>query len=145
MVLSTCLKERVNVSLKTVLSRINFADARHQVMQVCLGALEHLIMARAVFSPSVLPALAQIPDLPGRYDVFPLNARGAVGVFAGDVTAGFQVDPVTGVFAAAIEFSGLRRVELPGDFLGFAEGSRGLGVGGDGKKQTAHSNKTGTH
>ena len=27
---------------------------------------------------------------------------------------------------------GLRRVELPGDLLGFAEGARGLGVGGEG-------------
>lgn len=145
MVLSTCLEERVNVSLKTVLSRINLADARHQVVQVGFGTLEHFIVARAVLAPPVLPALALMPDLPGWNNVLPFDARGAVGIFARDVATGFKVHAITGVFAAAIELGGLWGVELPGDFLGFAERSGGLGVGGNGKKQAAYGDKTDTH
>lgn len=131
--------------LKTGLSRINLADARYQVVQVGFGAFEHVIMARTVFAPAVLPAAALMPDLPGRHNVLPLDARRAVGVFARNVTTGFQVDTVAGVFAAAIELGGLWGVELPGDFLGFAERARRLGVSGDGKKQATHSDKTDTH
>lgn len=140
-----CHREECQRFLKTGLSRINLADARHQVVQVGFGALEHIVIARAVLAPTVLPALALVPDLPGRNNMLPLDARGAAGVLAGDITAGLQVHAVAGVFAAAIELGGLRRIELPGDFLGFAEGSGRLRVGGNGKKQAAQSNKTGTH
>lgn len=143
--LSTCLEERVNVSLKTVLSRINLADARYQVMQVRLGTLEHVIVARAVLAPTILPALALMPDLPGWNNVLPFDARSAVGIFARDVATGFQVNAVAGVFAAAIKLGGLRGVQLPGDFLGFAERAGCLGLGGDCKKQAAHSDKTDAH
>lgn len=145
MVLSTCLEERVNVSLKTVLSRINLADARHQVVQVGLGALVHRVLAGAVLAPAVLPALALMADLPGRNNVFPLNTRCPVGVLAGDIAAGFQVHPVTVVFAAAIKLRGLRLIKLPGDFLGFAESLGGLRVSGDSKKHKQHADKTDTH
>ena len=64
---------------------------------------------------------------------------------ARNVAAGFQVDPVTRVLAAAIELSGLRSVEFPGDFLGFTEGTWGLGVGGGSKKNTEQGDKTDTH
>ena len=67
-------------------------------------------------------------DLPGGNDMFPLDACGTVGIFARDITAGFQVDAVAGVFATAVELGGLRRVELPGNLLGFAEGIRGRGL-----------------
>jgi hypothetical protein len=39
--------------------------------------------------------------------MFPLDARGAAGVFAWDVAAGFQVYAVARVFAAAIELDEL--------------------------------------
>lgn len=143
--LSTCLEERVNVSLKTVLSRINLTDARHQVVQVSFGTLEYLVIAGAVLAPASLPTLALMADLPGGNDMLPFNACCAIGILARDVAAGFQVYPVAGVLAAAIELRGLRCIERPGNFLGLAEGSRCLGVGGYGKKQATHSNKTGAH
>lgn len=143
--LSTCLKERVNVSLKTVLSRINLPDARHQVVQVGLCTLEHIIAARTVLASTVLPALALMSDLPGWNDMLPFDACGTVGIFAWDVPAGFQIHPVAGVFTAAVKLCGLWGIELPGDFLGLAEGSRRLGVGGNGKKQTKQSSKANTH
>jgi len=55
------------------------------------------------------------------------------------------INVLAGVFAAAIELSGLWRVERPGDLLGFAESSGCLGIGRDSEQQAAHSNKTGTH
>lgn len=141
-----CHGEECQRFLKTGLSRINLADARHEVVQVGFGAFEHVVMPRTVLTPAILPALALMPDLPGRHDMFPLDARGAVSVFAWDVAAGFQVHAVARVFAAAIELGGLRCVERPGDFLGFAERSGRLGMGGDGKKQAKkHSSKTDTH
>lgn len=131
--------------LKTGLSRINLPNAGHQVVQVGFGALESLVIARAVLAPAVLPTLALMPDLPGRNDVLPFDSCRTVGVLTWDVAAGFQVHTVAGVLATAIELGGLWGVEFPGDFLGFAERPRCLGMGSNGKKQAAHSNKTGTH
>lgn len=125
--------------------QINLADARYQVVQVSFSALEDGVGARAVLASAVLPALALMADLPGRDNVLPLDARRPVGVFTRNVAAGFQVDPVTRVLAAAIELSGLRGVEFPGDFLGFTEGTWGLGVGGGSKKNTEQGDKTDTH
>jgi len=102
-------------------------------------------MACAVLTPSLLPALALMADLPRWNDVFPFNACGAVGIFAWNIAASFQIHPVAGVLAAAIELGGLWGVELPGDFLGFAESSGRLGVSVDGKKQATHRDKTDTH
>lgn len=125
--------------------QINLADARHQVVQVGFGALEHVVVTRAVLAPAILPALTLMPDLPRWNDVLPFDACGAVGVFAWDVATALQIHTVAGVFATAIELGGLWGVELPGDFLGFTEGSGRLGVGGEGEKQATHSDKTDTH
>ena len=124
---------------------IDLADAGYQVVQVGFRALEDSIGTRAVFASAVLPALALMPDLPSRDNMLPLDACGPVRVLTWDVAAGFQVYPVTRVFAAAIELSGLRGVEFPGDFLGFTEGTWGLGVGGSSKKNTEQGDKTDTH
>ncbi|MNN56594.1 hypothetical protein D3C81_1715340 [compost metagenome] len=97
-------------------------------MQVGFGAFVHLVMLRALLAPAALPTLALMADLPGGYDVFPLDARRALGILARGIAAGRQVDLVTLVFAAAIEFGRLRRIELPGDFLGLLEGARGVGL-----------------
>lgn len=114
-------------------------------MQVGLGALVDLVVARAVLAPAILPALALVADLPGRDDVLPFDARGAVEVLARRVAAGGQVDLVALVLAAAIKLRGLRRVQLPGDLLGLLEGARGVGVGEGGKQQQAGGEKRNSH
>lgn len=124
---------------------IHLADARHQVVQVGFGPLVDRVLAGAVLAPAILPALALMADLPGRNNVFPFNTCRPVGVFARDIAAGFQVYPVAVVFAAAIELRGLRFIQFPGDFLGFAECLGGLGLSGNSKKHTQHTDKTDTH
>ena len=48
---------------------IDLADARHQVVQVGLGALVGAVVPRAVAPPAVLPAAPLVTDHPGRNDV----------------------------------------------------------------------------
>ncbi len=84
-------------------------------------------------------------DLPGRDDMFPFNAGRAFGVFSRDVAAGRQVHLVAGVFAPAIKLGGLRRVKLPGNFLGFVEGARGICLSNRGEKQQKQNKTTDTH
>ena len=93
--------------LKTGLSRINLANARHQVVQVCFCTFENVVAACAVLSPVVLPALALMADLPGGNDMLPLDTGRTASVLARDVAAGCEVDAIAGVFAAAIKLGGL--------------------------------------
>lgn len=145
MVLSTCLEGRVNVSLKTVLSRINLADAGHQIVQVSFSDLEDRVVTCAVFSATFLPALSLVTDLPRRNDVLPLDTGCAVSVFARDITTGFEVNPVAAVFTAAVELGGLWCVEPPGDFFGFAEGLRSCRLGVQNSKQADECQQTKPH
>lgn len=48
---------------------VDLADARHQVVQVGLGALVGAVVPRAVAPPAVLPAASLVTDHPGRDDV----------------------------------------------------------------------------
>ncbi|MNC82415.1 hypothetical protein D3C75_1359180 [compost metagenome] len=60
-------------------------------------------MLRALLAPAALPALALMADLPGGYDVLPLDARRALGILAWGIAARCQVDLVAFVFTAAIK------------------------------------------
>jgi len=93
-------------------------------MQIRLGPLIDRVVAGALLAPALLPALALMTDLPGRDNMLPFDAGGAIGVLARYISAGREVHPVAGVFAPAVELGGLRRIEFPGDFLGFVEGAR---------------------
>lgn len=125
---------------------VDLTDARHKVMQVGLGALENLVVPGAVLAPTVLPALPLMTDLPGRDDVFPLDARGTLDVLARFVAAALEVDLIAVVLAAAIELGRLRRIELPRNLLGFAEGARGIGLGdGDSEQQAGGCEKRNSH
>lgn len=55
----------------------------------------HLAIDRifsAVFTSTVLPALALVTELPGGNDVFPLYAAGAVFIFAHLIAARLQIN-----------------------------------------------------
>ncbi|MNI82845.1 hypothetical protein D3C73_1396000 [compost metagenome] len=73
----------------------------------------HLAIDRifgAIFTSTVLPALALMTKLPGRNHVFPFNTAGAVFVFPHFIAAGFEVnDPFFALpvnFTAAVEIAG---------------------------------------
>ncbi|MNR15967.1 hypothetical protein D3C85_1325300 [compost metagenome] len=114
-------------------------------MQIGLGLLVGRIVPRTVLTSAFLPALALVTNLPGRNDVFPLDARGALGIFTRHVATRCEVHLVAGVFAAAIKLGGLGRVQLPGDFLGFVEGAGRIGLGAHGEQQKQQSKTTDTH
>ena len=107
---------------------INLANAGDQVMKVRFRNFVNRVIAGAVFSATVLPALTLMANLPGRNDMFPLDACCPVGIFTRDIATGFKVDPVACVFAATIKLGGLRCVEFPGRFFGFAECFWGCGL-----------------
>ncbi|MNH24851.1 hypothetical protein D3C79_848060 [compost metagenome] len=100
-----------------------------------------------MLATAVLPALALITEGIGGHDVFPLGTLGAVLLLAGLVSAGGGVDAPTrlahpGPFAAAIQVAHgaacLVQVDLLfSDDLGFGEGRRRVGEGGevDGEEQ----------
>lgn len=114
-------------------------------MQIRLSLLIGRIVARAILAASLLPALALVTDLPGWNNVFPLDARRAFGIFTRHITAGREIHPVTGVFAAAIKFGGLWGVQLPGNFLGFVEGARCVSLGPHGEQQQQQSKTADNH
>jgi len=65
--------------------------------------------------------LALMTDLPGRNDMFPFDARRAIGVLARRIAAAFQVYTVTLEAAAAIKLNGLAFIEAPANLLGLVE------------------------
>ncbi|MNF94258.1 hypothetical protein D3C84_769630 [compost metagenome] len=142
-VLTRLLRQPAEAEVAAV--AIDLADAGHQVVQVGLGLLVGRVVSRTVFSPTLLPALTLMADLPRRDNVLPLDARGALGVFARHIPAGCEVHLVAGVFAAAIELGGLRGIQLPGDFLGFVEGARGVSLRAHREEQKQQSKTTDTH
>jgi hypothetical protein len=95
---------------------IDLADARHQVMQVRLGALNTSSLRVQFLRPPFCQHWRWCPICQAG-TMCSHSMRAARLAFCVDVAAGFQVHAVAGVFAAAIELGGLWGVELPGDFL----------------------------
>ena len=79
----------------------------------------------AVFTSAILPALALVAKLPGRNDMFPFNAAGAVFVFTHLIAAGLKVNdpfftlPVN--FTAAVEIARHIGVHLHACCLGLGK------------------------
>ena len=76
-------------------------------MKIRLGLVEHWVRLLAILPAPVLPALALMAQPPRWHHMLPLDATGAVGLFAdlvaaaGQVYAELAIDQV--VIAAAIE------------------------------------------
>ena len=88
---------------------VNLTDGGLQVMHIAFHFAIFRIFG-AVFSATVLPALALMAKLPRRHDVFPLDPAGAVFIFTDFIAAGLQIDdafltlPVD--FSAAVKVAG---------------------------------------
>src|SRR5690606_16521417 len=82
---------------------VQFADRRHQVVQVGLHAPEQRIIFYAVFAPAVLPALALMAKLPGRYHMLPLQPRAALSVFARHIATAAGINLLTTEVAVTIK------------------------------------------